>query len=199
MNLYLNKKQSGVMNLLLDTAEDLLSKADLTQRENLEDLLDTVMEIKSKVNGTKKIAKNGIMFETIEVPCLNSGDMLVIKAREDGRAIILESKNKISNVNGHFSFNLGLENSITLTNHIIKYLDAWGMEYTAEDKSYSEEINVYADEVERSISISNGKISYICYTGDKNDDHWTFLTPSKAKYFVEIMLGYIHSETKQST
>jgi hypothetical protein len=185
MNLYLNKKQQHMMNLLIDSAEKLIAGVP-------EDFADTLMELKSKVTG-KKMAKNALILEPIEVNCLNSDEKLIVRAREDGRAIIFESKNRVAHNNGHFSFNLGLENSIMLINYMIQYLNHWGMDYTAEDKSYSEEINVFADEVERSISLSGGKISYTCYT-DKDDDYWTFLTPYKSKYFVELMLGYINEQ-----
>jgi hypothetical protein len=193
MNIYLSKKQRKVMNILLDTAEELINQSNLPDKENLEDFFETVMELKSKINRTKKLAKNGVVFEPVEIPCAFSDDTLILRAREDGRAIILESKNRKPNPSGYYVFHLGRENAIRLTDEIIKYLEAWGIEYTAEDKAYCEEINVYADEVERSITVSGDKVSFICYTDDENDDYWTFLTPHKAKYFVELMLGYINS------
>lgn len=197
MNVYLTKKQKLMMNLLIDSAEDLIAKTRMSGDDIPEDFEETLMELKSKINGVK-VAKNGAVFEPIEIDCLNTQDKLVVRAREDGRAVILESKDRTAHKNGHYFFHLGLENSIILTNYLIQYLDAWGIEYKAEDKSYHEEINVFADEVERSISIYDGKISYICYTDDENDDHWTFLTPHKAKYFVELMLGYINSCNNQA-
>lgn len=193
MNIYLSKKHQQLMNLLIDSAEQLMAKT--PQEKVPEDLAETLLELKSKVTG-KKIAKNGLILEPIELHCHKANDVLVIRPREDGRAIILESKNRVAHKNGHYFFDLGLENSITLTNYVIQYLNHWGIDYTAEDKSYSEEIHVYADEVERSISLCNGKISYVCYTDD-SDDYWTFLTPSKAKYFVELMLGYINEQQKE--
>lgn len=191
MNIYLSKNQQKVLNALLETAEDIIIKSDSSVKENLDSFLETVNEIKAKLD-KKKVSKNGYITDPIELSCKNSTDMLIVKPREDGRAIILESKNKVPTRNGFYIFKLGRENAIKLSNYIIEYLNAWGIDYTPEDKAYSEEINVYADEVERSISISADNISFICYT-DESDDYWTFLTPYKAKYFVELLLGYINN------
>ncbi|PLS19043.1 hypothetical protein CVD28_01160 [Bacillus sp. M6-12] len=193
MNLYLSKKQEKVLHVLLDTADELIQHADPSVKGNIEEIIQGVTEIKGKLTGKKGLAKNGIAFEPVEINCQSSDDKLIVRAREDGKAIILESKNRIPEKSGHFRFDLGKENAMALTNAIIPYVKAWGLEYTAEDKAYHEEINVFADEVERSISVGGGKISYICYTDNDQDDYWTFLTPSKARYFVELMLGYINT------
>jgi hypothetical protein len=193
MQTYFNKKQVQAMNLLLNSAEELIERSEVSKKEEFEDLMDTIQEIKSKINGTKALSKNEAIFSSIEIPCRNSEDFLIVRGRDDGRAIILESKHNKKNDKGRLTFKFEQEHLLVLTNEIIKYLNAWGIEYLAEDKAYSDEINVYADGVERSISINGGRISYICYTNDEMDDHWTFLTPRKAKCFVELMLGYINS------
>ncbi|WPS85548.1 hypothetical protein SMD22_00375 (plasmid) [Brevibacillus halotolerans] len=193
MNIYFNKKQQKALNALLNTAEELITQSYITLAKDIEfeDFLNSILEIKSKVNGTKRFSKNGVLFPPIEISCINSDDKLIVRGREDGRAIILESKNRKANGMGGYSFNFSAEQLWKLTNEIIKYLDGWGISYNAEDKAYSDEINVFADEVERSISISRERISFICYTDDHTDDHWAFLTPHKAKYFAELLLGYV--------
>lgn len=56
-----------------------------------------------------------------------------------------------------------------------------------EDKPYSEELNVYKDEIERSITTERNGFSFICYTDQENDE-WTYLTKAKLRYFIELLL-----------
>jgi hypothetical protein len=194
MNLYLSKKQEKALHILLNNADELVQKVDISAKEDIEELMQSVMEIREKLTGKKGLAKNGVSFEPVEIPSLSSDDILILHAREDGRAIILESKNKKPGSGGFYRFDLGKERATLFTNYLIQYLEAWGVDYQAEDKSYSEFIHVYSDEVERSIDIHNGKLSYNCYTNKKDDDHWTYLTPHNAKRMVETMLGYLQAK-----
>jgi len=56
-----------------------------------------------------------------------------------------------------------------------------------QDKPYSEELNVYKDEIERSITTERNGFSFICYT-DRENDEWTYLTKAKLRYFIELLL-----------
>lgn len=62
-----------------------------------------------------------------------------------------------------------------------------------ETKIYSEEINVYKDEIERSITTTKNGFSFICYT-DKVDDEWTYLTKAKLRYFIELLTPSLYNK-----
>lgn len=63
-----------------------------------------------------------------------------------------------------------------------------------EDKAYTEDINTYKNEVERTISISRRGFCLMhldVYTDVPNDDNWIDLTPKRLSYLVGILYGYL--------
>lgn len=137
----------------------------------------------------KMVKRNEQVFE-----CKN-GDKLKTSSRSDGKAVILESVNRKSSVSGVYRFSFTKDEMNRFLDELAAYLNEWGIKYTPEDRCYSEEINVYRDLVERSISTTPGKqeFHFIAYT-DSEDDYWSYLTPNKLRYFVELMLPGLKAE-----
>lgn len=132
----------------------------------------------------KKISREERVFQ-----CVN-GDKLKISTRNDGKAVILESENRKLWKFGGIDFTFTESELKKVLIEMIVYLEEWGItNLTPEDKCYNEEINVFKDGVERSINTNarTKSFSFIAYTDDE-DAYWTYLTPKKLKYFVELML-----------
>lgn len=65
------------------------------------------------------------------------------------------------------------------------------VEIKKEDKAYTEEINTYRKEVERSILLIRNSILLFCYTDVEYDDNWIELTPKKYAYLIGLLYGYL--------
>lgn len=132
----------------------------------------------------KKISRDEQAFQCV------GGDKLKISTRNDGKAVILESMKRELQKFGGISFTFTEPELEKVLIELIAYLEEWGItNLTPEDKCYNEEINVFKDGVERSINTNarTKNFSFIAYTDDE-DAYWTYLTPKKLKYFVELML-----------
>lgn len=140
---------------------------------------------KKKIDKTAKIEGLVVLDE--------AGKKLTVTPRKDNGALILKGEraehlNKDGRL-GTILFRLKQAEFTQLMNYFHAYAILAGEDtYEIYDRAYSEELNIYKDEVERSISVAGSRISYICYTGDETDDDWTYLTPARVKECLRLML-----------
>jgi hypothetical protein len=93
---------------------------------------------------------------------------------------------------GRFKYDWNIETSIQLINYLHEYAIFTGDDqYEVYNKYYGEEFNIFKDGVERSITLSFSRLSFVCYTNDVNDDDWTFLSPIRVKETLKMMVAYI--------
>lgn len=63
-----------------------------------------------------------------------------------------------------------------------------------EDKAYTEEVNTYKDEVERTLFLTGSKgflkLWLDCYTDKPYDDNWIVLTQKKLACLIGLLYGY---------
>lgn len=189
MNMYLNKEQQEVLKALLDAP----SLEAMSMFENAEELLG---QLRSKVN-KKKIDKKAKLPSQTFVD--TKGKELAFTPRKDNGAMILKAnkENYPADYKDYFRFNWDFETFISIANFLHDYAIFTGdHEYEVCQVAYCEEFNVFKDGVERSIDINGSKMSFICYTGDANDNDWTYLLPNRVKGVLRIMVAYIFLHEK---
>lgn len=138
----------------------------------------------------------GIYRENKKFKC-KKGDTVIVSSRYDGKAVVLESLNRPYHPSGALFFEFESGDLELFLIELVEYLSAWEIDYTPEVKCYQEEIHVFRNGCERSITVnpSNSSFNFTAYA-DKNDDYWTYLTPNKLRYFVELMMPALRKGVK---
>lgn len=180
MNIYLNSEQEAYLKELLD-------KPSLEVSHKFGELIN--QQIKAKLN-KKKIDKKAQLPTESFID--KDGRELTFFPRKDNGALILKgNKDNYKKFNGHFSYNWSYTTSIQLANYLHNYAVFTGDDdYEVYTRSYSEEFNVFKDEVERSIDVQGSNLSFICYTNETDND-WTYLLPGRVKEYLRLLVAYI--------
>jgi hypothetical protein len=184
MNLYLNKEQENFFRELFDNP----NLQTVSHNENAEEFIE---QFRMKLNKKKINTKEKL--PSAEIVDIN-GNTLFLSPREDNGAIIIRVNKEDFGKNpcGRFKYDWNIETSIQLINYLHEYAIFTGDDqYEVYNKYYGEEFNIFKDGVERSITLSFSRLSFVCYTNDVNDDDWTFLSPIRVKETLKMMVAYI--------
>ncbi|MFP3727013.1 hypothetical protein U8V72_17700 [Priestia filamentosa] len=194
---YLNQKQQEVLKSALNHLG--LQAFENYKGEDGEILIQQILEKLNK----KKIDKNAEFPSAIFTNEGTNKKEITISPREGNGALIIRvnPKDYPSDYNGYFTYKWDFPTSIALANYLHEYAIFTGNNnYEVCDKAYSEDLQVNTpDGAERTVSLSGSNLSFICYTGNKEEDYWTRLYPSQVKSALEVIVAYIflHSEFKQ--
>ncbi|XZH78503.1 hypothetical protein ACSW8S_16695 (plasmid) [Clostridium perfringens] len=124
------------------------------------------------------------------------------KFEHNNQSLLIESKGKnrvkitFDSFNEEFNYHIrmGFLSKEAILDLIQKLESFCTLEIKKEDAAYSEEINTYKDEVERTLSLSkSGNLCTIVldvYTDKPFDDNWIDLTQRRLAYLIGLLYGY---------
>lgn len=185
---YINEEQMKLFQALLDYPSLQASHA-------VEDSERVLLEIREKAN-KKRIDKKAKLPSKSFVD--KRGNELFFSPGPDNGAIMLTAdKASYSNKKEQsgFSYEWDYSTVVEIANYLHEYAIFTGDDgYEVYNYAYSEEFNVFRDEVERSINFGADSLSFLCYTDDETDDNWTYLVPWNVKEALKITVSHLFND-----
>lgn len=177
----INTKEKELLNRIMEHPlfETLVGEEDLKQVEIL----------RGKIN-KKKIDKKAVIAD-FSVEDL-SGQRFTFRMGKDNGSLLIIANKATFQKQDRYAFKWDTSILAKLIRQFHGIHEFWGetLQFPYH-KPYSEEFNVYENEVERSISLSRSGISFECYTGDQEDDNWTRIRPARMRMFLKMMNAYL--------
>lgn len=139
----------------------------------------------------KKIDPNTVV-PSFTLTDINGQVLTFTPAPDKNSLLLIAERDTFRNKRGGYALRWDTATLVELTNYLVGIARLYGETLVFPyHRGYSEEFNVYEQEVERTLSLNSTGLSFDCYTDNPEDDNWTRLRPSRLRETLKLFTAYL--------